>query len=64
MNDLRHDDQILLNLQLLEFKSLNNDKLGSATRAVDQSIERVSINVDWMNNYYNQVSEWMKKQVI
>ncbi|KAF6203836.1 hypothetical protein GE061_002171 [Apolygus lucorum] len=46
--------------QLKEFAiSKGEEELGSATKAVDQSIEIVEANVHWMTNYYKDVERWL-----
>uniref|UniRef100_A0A146LYB5 Aminopeptidase n=3 Tax=Lygus hesperus TaxID=30085 RepID=A0A146LYB5_LYGHE len=47
--------------QLKEFAvSKGEEELGSATKAVDQSIEIVEANVHWMKNYYKDVERWLQ----
>ncbi|XP_068228252.1 aminopeptidase N-like [Palaemon carinicauda] len=45
--------------ELIDFKNEHADELGTATRAVDQSIERVNNNIDWMYNYYDVIVQWL-----
>ncbi|XP_064106708.1 aminopeptidase N-like [Macrobrachium nipponense] len=45
--------------ELIAFKNEHLDDLGQATRSVDQSIERVFTNIEWMNNYYDVIIQWL-----
>ncbi|XP_067012607.2 aminopeptidase N isoform X2 [Anabrus simplex] len=50
-------------LQLHEmeaFKRENDGNLGTAAKSFEQTIEKVQANVDWMDNSYGQVEEWLK----
>ncbi|BES97198.1 aminopeptidase [Nesidiocoris tenuis] len=47
--------------QLKEFAMTKGEQeLGSATKAVDQSIEIVEANVHWMKNFYKDVELWLQ----
>nr|XP_053634367.1 aminopeptidase N-like [Cherax quadricarinatus] len=52
-----------LQLQQLEkFKVDNAGQLGSATRALDQSLETAKLNVLWMDKNYKIILEWLKEK--
>jgi len=44
-----------------KFKDQYKADLGSATRAVDQAIETVSANIQWMEDNYPLISAWLEK---
>ena len=50
----------MISFQLILFAEQNSDLLGSATSAIDQSIERTSNNINWMDNYYDVILVWLQ----
>ncbi|KAG8230287.1 hypothetical protein J437_LFUL010190 [Ladona fulva] len=48
--------------ELADLKKFSMDhrrELGTATRAVDQAIEKTEANVEWMKTHYNTIIEWL-----
>lgn len=41
------------------FKQQHEGQLGTATRAVDQAIERTENNIKWMDNNYDVIMQWL-----
>ncbi|KAK7075491.1 hypothetical protein SK128_020460 [Halocaridina rubra] len=41
------------------FKEEHSEDLGTATRAVDQAIERTANNIAWMENNYDVIVQWL-----
>ncbi|KAG7153834.1 Aminopeptidase N-like 2 [Homarus americanus] len=48
--------------ELMKFKSDNADHLGSARRALDQSLERATLNTAWMEKNYDAILVWLNGQ--
>ncbi|KAM9366567.1 aminopeptidase Ey-like [Symphorus nematophorus] len=48
--------------QLLQFKEDNAEQLGSASAAVEQSLERTKANMNWVALNKKQVYEWFKSE--
>ena len=46
--------------QLQQFKSDYETELGSATQSIDQSIEQTILNIEWMDNYYQVIVDWLQ----
>ncbi|XP_014203834.1 aminopeptidase N [Copidosoma floridanum] len=46
---------------LLEFANEHKEELGSATRAVEQSIEQAEANIRWMTRNHGNIQKWLKK---
>ncbi|XP_055847662.1 aminopeptidase N [Episyrphus balteatus] len=49
---------------LADLKSFVKNDLKEAGRTVQQAVEQVQINVDWMDRNYNTIVEWLKQQEI
>ena len=45
--------------QLQQFQSDYETELGEATQSIDQSIERTVNNIEWMDNYYQVIADWL-----
>jgi len=48
---------------LIAFHDANAEILGTADRLVEQSIERVTANINWMKNNYETIVTWLEEQV-
>ncbi|XP_042889263.1 aminopeptidase N-like [Penaeus japonicus] len=46
--------------ELVLFKEEHAGQLGTATRAVDQAIERTENNINWMDNNYEVIMKWLE----
>lgn len=49
---------------LADLKSFVKNDLKETGRTIQQAVEQVQINVDWMDRNYNTIVEWLKKQEI
>lgn len=47
--------------QLKQLQADHADELGTAARAIDQSIERAESNVEWMSLHYQEVLDWIQQ---
>jgi aminopeptidase N len=47
--------------QLKQLQADHADELGTAARALDQSIERAESNVEWMSLHYQEVLDWIQQ---
>lgn len=48
--------------ELEKFQADNAGQLGSATRALEQSLEAARLNVAWMSRSYNTILEWLREK--
>ena len=53
--------QIVWSEQLKQLQADHADELGTAARAIDQSIERAESNVEWMSLHYQEVLDWIQQ---
>lgn len=49
------------NQQLKQLEEDHADELGTAARAIQQSIERAESNVEWMSLHYQEVLDWIQQ---
>jgi aminopeptidase N len=50
-------------VQLRQFQSdYNEEELGSASRALEQAIERTQANIKWVKENKQTVLEWFRKE--
>lgn len=47
--------------QLKQLEADHADELGTAARAIEQSIERAESNVEWMSLHYQEVLDWIQQ---
>ncbi|KZS09066.1 Aminopeptidase N [Daphnia magna] len=47
--------------ELKQLQADHADELGTAARAIDQSIERSESNVEWMSLHYQEVLDWIQQ---
>ena len=47
--------------QLKQFAADHADELGTASRAVTQSIERAEANVQWMSLHFQEIENWFQQ---
>ena len=47
--------------QLKQLEADHSDELGTAARAIEQSIERAESNAVWMSLHYQEVLDWIKQ---
>ena len=47
--------------QLKQLEADHSDELGTAARAIEQSIERAESNVVWMSLHYQEVLDWIQQ---
>lgn len=47
--------------QLKQLESDHADELGTAARAIQQSIERSESNVEWMSLHYQEILDWIQQ---
>ena len=52
---------IFRTFQLKNFQQKFQHDLGPATRAVDQAIERVQANIQWFEDNYEVIHEWLER---
>ena len=45
--------------QIKRFQEKNKATLTTAKREVKQAIESAEANIAWMNNYYEEISNWL-----
>jgi aminopeptidase N len=48
---------------MVAFRDKHANELGSGTRAVDQAIESIEININWMKTHEKTVVDWLKAEV-
>ena len=57
--------QILMSFpQLLAFQAQYESAIGTATLLIEQSIERVTANIAWMEANYATIQQWLTDNVI
>ena len=49
--------------EIKDFYELHKNELGTAKRSTLNSIENVKANVEWMNNYYQTIYDWLSDNV-
>lgn len=46
-------------MQFKQFREKNKNTLGVSENAMDAVIEKISINVEWMNKNFKSVATWL-----
>jgi hypothetical protein len=46
-----------------KFRTQHASELGSASRSVDQTIESIGINIQWMEDNYKSIASWLSDHI-
>lgn len=52
---------LILFFQLVEFAREHLDELGTATRTIQQAIERAESNIRWLDNNHAIIRDWLQR---